>query len=118
MLSYYIAIPTALVTCLLFPQTEHDATHTRNFSEASEESVVKVSVIGDPNAGKSTLINSILGRRVSPSYVSLGCLVLLVSTKGDTRYCTHYCRHPPLSSASNDYDYFADFIKTASDLLH
>ena len=36
----------------------------KRFFSDGEEHVVKVAVIGDPNAGKSTLINSILGRRV------------------------------------------------------
>ncbi|XP_067934062.1 GTPase Era, mitochondrial-like isoform X2 [Watersipora subatra] len=37
----------------------------RSFSSPLNESVVKVAVIGDPNAGKSTLVNHILGRRVN-----------------------------------------------------
>jgi len=36
-----------------------------HYFEECGESIVKVAVIGDPNAGKSSLVNSILGRRVS-----------------------------------------------------
>lgn len=38
---------------------------SRKVSQRAQERVVKVAIIGLPNSGKSTLINSILNQRVS-----------------------------------------------------
>ena len=36
-----------------------------------QERVIRVAVVGDPNVGKSTLINGVLGRRVSSTCSTL-----------------------------------------------
>lgn len=38
---------------------------SRKIAEATQEKLVKVAIIGLPNAGKSTLINTMMDQRVS-----------------------------------------------------
>lgn len=63
--TYLWGSPIKKATCRFFSASSTAVEDSNSSNEKQDRKVLKVAIVGVPNAGKSTFINQIVGRNVS-----------------------------------------------------